>query len=73
MKMLSPAQIPTRTLVCKHCRHQWVTRKPAEDNPLICPACRTWRWNTDAQYVSAHELDRIARFVRTGKHAKKRA
>jgi len=69
--MLAP--IPTRTLTCLHCAYRWVTRKLKGDTrPIMCPSCRTWGWNTEAVYLTDRERARIAKFVKTGKHAKKK-
>ena len=27
---------------CQKCRHQWVAR---QENPVVCPRCRTYNWN----------------------------
>ena len=71
-KTLSPPHIDTWTLRCKHCAHTWVSRIPPEAHASFCPKCRTWKWNADAQYLTEREQARIAKFVKTGKHAKKK-
>ena len=61
---MNTSPIHTRTLECKHCHHRWVTQKHQDDRVLICPCCRTWRYDTDAQFVSKRELARIAKLIK---------
>ena len=45
------ARIKVDGFRCNKCSHEWVARNKKED-PVICPKCKTARWDKDQRYVT---------------------
>ena len=51
---------------CERCAHEWVPRGGAEDEPRVCPKCRSPWWNRPRKTVMPYEdfRDRVAKSLR---------
>jgi predicted Zn-ribbon and HTH transcriptional regulator len=47
VKPLGSVEITVLSCVCR-CGHEWITRNP--DRPLVCPKCKSPRWDKPKLY-----------------------
>ena len=40
---------------CERCGHEWVPRGSIDEQPRVCPKCRSPRWDTPRKAMSSYE------------------
>jgi hypothetical protein len=40
---------------CERCSHEWIPRGPGDEEPRVCPTCRSPWWNTPRTVKSTYE------------------
>lgn len=40
---------------CERCGHEWIPRGPGDEEPRVCPKCRSPWWNTPRAVKSTYE------------------
>jgi len=40
---------------CERCGHEWIPRGSADEEPKICPSCKSARWNSPRKTESSYE------------------
>ena len=55
---------------CERCNHEWIPRGSAEEEPRVCPKCRSPWWNRPRKAVMPYEefRDRIVRVLANAGH-----
>jgi len=55
---------------CDRCEHEWVPRGDTEQEPRVCPKCKSAWWNTPKKVAMTYEefRDKIAGALRKAGH-----
>ena len=50
---------------CERCAHEWIPRVSAEEEPRVCPKCRSPWWNRPRKAVMSYDefKDRVVRTI----------